>query len=227
MRGEGTSDTGSAKRIGSFDWLQFFACSGSLTCSLSSGAYVCVSCVQGHKVSVELTNGEIYRGMMVDAEDTMNLQLQQVVRRQTHTQQSQPGRSADEGGPEDGCEQKRSLATEGRTCADWRLLSVVCLLCCGCLALARSLGLSRLQTLTGRDGKVSHLDYVYIRGSKIRLMILPDMLKNAPMFKRFDPKNKVSKTQPGLGFGFGGIQSAVGGGRGRGGPPGRGRGRGQ
>lgn len=34
---------------------------------------------EGHKVSVELTNGEIYRGMMVDAEDSMNLQLQQVV----------------------------------------------------------------------------------------------------------------------------------------------------
>ena len=37
---------------------------------------------EGHKVSVELTNGEIYRGMMVDAEDCMNLQLQQVVRRE-------------------------------------------------------------------------------------------------------------------------------------------------
>lgn len=34
---------------------------------------------EGHKVSVELTNGEIYRGMMVDAEDCMNMQLQQVV----------------------------------------------------------------------------------------------------------------------------------------------------
>jgi small nuclear ribonucleoprotein (snRNP)-like protein len=30
-------------------------------------------------VSVEVTNGEIYRGLMVDAEDSMNLQLQQVV----------------------------------------------------------------------------------------------------------------------------------------------------
>lgn len=36
-----------------------------------------------------------------------------------------------------------------------------------------------LQTLTGRDGKISKLDFVYIRGSKIRLVILPDMLKNA------------------------------------------------
>lgn len=38
---------------------------------------------EGHKVSVELTNGEIYRGMMVDAEDSMNLQLQQVVNKRT------------------------------------------------------------------------------------------------------------------------------------------------
>lgn len=37
--------------------------------------------------------------------------------------------------------------------------------------------------VTHRDGKVTILDNVYIRGSKIRFMILPDMLKNAPMFK--------------------------------------------
>lgn len=35
---------------------------------------------EGHKVSVELINGEIYRGMLVDAEDSMNVQMQQVVR---------------------------------------------------------------------------------------------------------------------------------------------------
>jgi small nuclear ribonucleoprotein D3 len=84
-----------------------------------------------------------------------------------------------------------------------------------------------LQTLTGRDGKISKLDFVYIRGSKIRLMILPDMLKNAPLFKRFDVKNAVSKSQAGLGFGYGGITSVVSGGRGRGGAPGGGRGRGR
>jgi len=31
---------------------------------------------------------------------------------------------------------------------------------------------------------VAQLENVYIRGSKIRFLILPDMLKNAPMFKR-------------------------------------------
>lgn len=32
-------------------------------------------------------------------------------------------------------------------------------------------------TMTGRDGKVAKLEYVYIRGSKIRFLIVPDMLK--------------------------------------------------
>eukprot|EP00745_Piridium_sociabile_P044930 TRINITY_DN95755_c0_g1_i2.p1 TRINITY_DN95755_c0_g1~~TRINITY_DN95755_c0_g1_i2.p1 ORF type:complete len:192 (+),score=22.76 TRINITY_DN95755_c0_g1_i2:158-733(+) len=39
-------------------------------------------------------------------------------------------------------------------------------------------------TVTHRDGRSSQLENVYIRGSKIRFLILPDMLKNAPMFKR-------------------------------------------
>lgn len=39
-------------------------------------------------------------------------------------------------------------------------------------------------TVTYRDGHVAQLENVYIRGSKIRFLILPDMLKNAPMFKR-------------------------------------------
>lgn len=42
-----------------------------------------------------------------------------------------------------------------------------------------------------QDGSVAHLDHVFLRGSRIRFMIIPDMLKNAPMFKRIDPKHKV------------------------------------
>jgi len=38
-------------------------------------------------------------------------------------------------------------------------------------------------TVTYRDGRTAQLEQVYIRGSKIRFLILPDMLKNAPMFK--------------------------------------------
>lgn len=36
-------------------------------------------------------------------------------------------------------------------------------------------------TVTGRDGRVSQLEQVYIRGSMIRYFIVPDMLQNAPM----------------------------------------------
>ncbi|KAI8324818.1 Sm-like ribonucleoprotein, partial [Martensiomyces pterosporus] len=43
-------------------------------------------------------------------------------------------------------------------------------------------------TVTERDGRTSHLKHVYVRGSNVRFFIVPDMLKNAPMFKRMDPK---------------------------------------
>ena len=36
-------------------------------------------------------------------------------------------------------------------------------------------------TVTGRDGRVTQLEQVYIRGSMIRYFIVPDMLQNAPM----------------------------------------------
>ena len=70
-------------------------------------------------------------------------------------------------------------------------------------------------TQTGRDGRVNQLEHAYIRGSKIRFLVIPDMLKNAPMFKRIDPR-----------AGGGGRGGRGGGGRGGGGRGGRG-GRGQ
>merc|ERR1711998_426897 len=39
-------------------------------------------------------------------------------------------------------------------------------------------------TMTAKDGRTSKLEQVAIRGSQIRFLILPDMLKNAPMFKK-------------------------------------------
>lgn len=47
-------------------------------------------------------------------------------------------------------------------------------------------------TVTARDGRVSQLEQVFIRGSKIRFLILPDMLKNAPMFKKMTQKGSGS-----------------------------------
>ncbi|RKO99842.1 hypothetical protein CXG81DRAFT_27410, partial [Caulochytrium protostelioides] len=42
----------------------------------------------------------------------------------------------------------------------------------------------RNLTATARDGRVTHLEQVYIRGGHVRFFIVPDMLKNAPMFQR-------------------------------------------
>ncbi|EDQ88798.1 uncharacterized protein MONBRDRAFT_32618 [Monosiga brevicollis MX1] len=80
---------------------------------------------EGHVVTIELKNGEIYRGKLVEAEDNMNSQLRDV-------------------------------------------------------------------TFTARDGQVAHVESVYIRGSKIRFFVLPDMLKNAPMFKRASAKGMTA-----------------------------------
>ena len=48
-------------------------------------------------------------------------------------------------------------------------------------------------TVTGRDGRVSQLDQVYIRGSMVRFFIVPDMLQNAPMYvpQRLSPMRVV------------------------------------
>ncbi|KAG8499151.1 hypothetical protein CXB51_005602 [Gossypium anomalum] len=51
------------------------------------------------------------------------------------------------------------------------------------------------------DGKVSQLEHVFIRGSKVRFMVIPDMLKNAPMFKRLDAKIKGKSSSLGVGRG--------------------------
>ncbi|KAI8830105.1 hypothetical protein BJ741DRAFT_621115 [Chytriomyces cf. hyalinus JEL632] len=42
-------------------------------------------------------------------------------------------------------------------------------------------------TVTQRDGKTSVLDQVFVRGSQVRFFVVPDMLKNAPMFRKIGP----------------------------------------
>eukprot|EP01086_Lenisia_limosa_P004678 TRINITY_DN202_c0_g1_i1.p1 TRINITY_DN202_c0_g1~~TRINITY_DN202_c0_g1_i1.p1 ORF type:complete len:119 (+),score=34.40 TRINITY_DN202_c0_g1_i1:148-504(+) len=39
-------------------------------------------------------------------------------------------------------------------------------------------------THTSRDGRVSGLEQCYLRGSHVRMFVVPDMLKNAPMFNK-------------------------------------------
>lgn len=45
-------------------------------------------------------------------------------------------------------------------------------------------------TVTGLDSKVSRMDHVFVRGSNIRFIVVPDMLKNAPLFKK-GPQSKA------------------------------------
>jgi small nuclear ribonucleoprotein D3 len=54
--------------------------------------------------------------------------------------------------------------------------------------------------VTARDGRVSQLEQVYIRGSQVRFFIVPDMLKNAPMFKNVKPGSLKGR---GIGMGRG------------------------
>eukprot|EP01137_Pigoraptor_chileana_P023202 Opistho-2@89128 len=84
---------------------------------------------------------------------------------------------------------------------------------------------SQLQEvkMTARDGHVSELEHVYIRGSKIRFLILPDMLKNAPMFQRKAEKKGGTGGKTAI---LRAQAAARGRARGRGGPGGRGGGRG-
>ncbi|AET39283.1 mRNA splicing protein SMD3 Ecym_4216 [Eremothecium cymbalariae DBVPG len=37
-------------------------------------------------------------------------------------------------------------------------------------------------TATARNGQVTHMDHVFIRGSHVRFFVVPDMFKNAPLF---------------------------------------------
>lgn len=78
---------------------------------------------EGMKISVEMKNGEIYRGLLLGAEDTMNVSLSEVLR-------------------------------------------------------------------TARDGKISKLPNVYLRGSSIRFIALPELLKSAPLFQKVQTQKR-------------------------------------
>lgn len=78
---------------------------------------------EGMKISVEMKNGEIYRGLLLGAEDTMNVSLSEVLR-------------------------------------------------------------------TARNGRISKLPNVYLRGSSIRFIALPDVLKSAPIFQRVQTQKR-------------------------------------
>ena len=43
-------------------------------------------------------------------------------------------------------------------------------------------------TKTARDGQKSQLEYCCIRGNQIKFVILPELLANASLFKRYEKK---------------------------------------
>nr|XP_027077041.1 uncharacterized protein LOC113700796 [Coffea arabica] len=73
-----------------------------------------------------------------------------------------------------------------------------------------------------KDGKVSQLEHVFIQGSKVRFMVIPDMLKNAPMFKRLEARIKGKGSALGIRRGRAVAMRARAQAAGRRAPPGRG-----
>lgn len=54
--------------------------------------------------------------------------------------------------------------------------------------------------MTARDGRISRLEQVFLRGGMIKFIVLPDMLKNAPIFKTVrDMKAKLPDTSSATG----------------------------
>jgi small nuclear ribonucleoprotein D3 len=47
--------------------------------------------------------------------------------------------------------------------------------------------------VTSRDGKLSQLDQVFLKGSQIRFFVVPDQLRHAPFFKAFENKRQVNR----------------------------------
>ena len=45
--------------------------------------------------------------------------------------------------------------------------------------------------MTARNGRVQKLENVFLRGGHIKLIVLPDLLKNAPMFKKIQSMKRA------------------------------------
>lgn len=86
-----------------------------------------------------------------------------------------------------------------------------------------------LVTMTSRDGRISRLENVYLRGGNIKFIVLPELLKSAPIFKKVQTMRTKKVGDMDLNGGRGGRgDGGRGGGRGgRGRDGGRGGGRGR
>ena len=83
----------------------------------------------------------------------------------------------------------------------------------------------RNVTSTARDGRVAHLDHVFVRGGRVRFLVVPEMLKHSPMFKRIADLSSSGKAERKAAAAGRGAGGKAGGAKGRGGGGGRGRGK--
>jgi small nuclear ribonucleoprotein D3 len=79
--------------------------------------------------------------------------------------------------------------------------------------------------MTARDGRVSRLENVYLRGGNIKFIVLPELLKSAPIFKKVQVMRSKKVGDMDLNGGRGGRGGRGAGGGRDGGRGGRGRGR--
>ena len=49
---------------------------------------------------------------------------------------------------------------------------------------------------TARDGRVSKMEHVYIRGSRIEFLILTDLLKHSPVFAKVTAMTPADEAKP-------------------------------
>ena len=49
-------------------------------------------------------------------------------------------------------------------------------------------------TMRARDGKLSKLENVFIRGSRVRYIVLPDLLKQSPMFQKIQKLKEAKES---------------------------------
>ncbi len=50
--------------------------------------------------------------------------------------------------------------------------------------------------MTARNGKVQKLEQVFLRGGNIKYIVLPDLLKSAPMFKNIQKLKRNRAPEP-------------------------------
>ena len=79
--------------------------------------------------------------------------------------------------------------------------------------------------MTARDGRVSRLENVFLRGGNIKFIVLPELLKSAPIFKKVQIMRSKKVGDMDLNGGRGGRGGRGAGGGRDGGRGGRGRGR--